>query len=909
MNKKLNDDMSCTVKNMYFKKIISTLLIILMITSILSDSMNIIYAADNGEFVIKSISHPKSVRTSVDRNNLTIILPFDDDSDSIDLSNINLTSATNFRLAKKEFPSGPTAEINGSSAIMDVYYTYTTGDDKTTQFSTRYYISVNSGEAPIFSGTISMNTVLQKNIVFNYSDFINFYDSNDGEDMGLISIGATNNSVGTLKYKGSAYKPDTRITVTDIASGNLIFEPLTTGTASYKITAYADDENETNCGNAVLNIKVEYPVASDITFNGEENDILLLNSSKFIDICTQTIGGAFDYIKIPTLPSTSYGKLYIDYATNNGSLVTTGTNYNKTNIDKMSFVTYPKYFGDFFIPYYGYNTDGKIFTGKIKIVVIENRTDASTIKYTTYENTPVDFESNDFADECEDTTGETLDYIKFSLPSSSKGMLYENYNSDSSYGSKVSSSTKYYKNEIDDIVFVPYSDFHGTAKISYVGYNDDGEDYTGEIEITVSEVDIDADPIIYKTGSYTPFTFDADDFQDASDDVTNEDLNYVRFTTPSSAYGVMYTNYTSSTRFDSKVSYGTKYYEDDLDSITFVPKSPYNGIVLISYTGYNTDGDSFTGVIKIVVEKESPVADVINISTKEDTAIRLDEDDFNDASEDTTGEELDYVKFILPPSRDGKLYYKYTTAGNYDSLVSSGTKYHYDDSPSLSKVTFVPYKDYYGTVTIKYTGYNLDGEAFTGSIKIEVASMPETEGSMYFNDVTKDYSWAASQIDYLYSEDIVNGTGNGNYSPAKNMTRGDFILMLYNALNLNATTRGNFSDVPKDTYYYKAIATAKGLGIAKGYDNLFMPTASITREDAFVLVNRALKVDGKKLSTGDIDDLSDFKDRKSVSDYAVTSVATLVKAGIIHGSNSNLNPKAFISRAEMAVILYRVLEL
>jgi hypothetical protein len=187
--------------------------------------------------------------------------------------------------------------------------------------------------------------------------------------------------------------------------------------------------------------------------------------------------------------------------------------------------------------------------------------------------------------------------------------------------------------------------------------------------------------------------------------------------------------------------------------------------------------------------------------------------------------------------------------------------------------------------------------------------MPETEGSIYFNDVTKDYSWAASQIDYLYEEDIVNGTGNSNYSPAQNMSRGDFILMLYRALDLSATTSGNFSDVPKDSYYYKAIATAKALGIAKGFDNQFMPSASITREDAFVLVARALKVDGKKLSAGDYDDLSAFKDRKSVSDYAVTSVATLVKSGIVQGSNSNLNPKAFISRAEMAVILYRVLEL
>lgn len=1020
---KSKNDMPCTG----FKKFMAILLTVLMISSALLGT-NMAYAADNGELVIKSISNAEAKETSIDGSNVTILLPFGYESDTLELSSIDCSFNSNFLENEISFPNGSEAEVDGSSVIMDVFYTYASGEDTTTVFSTRYYINVVGGEAPSFSGTISMTTTLKKNIVLNYSDFIKYYDSNDGEDMGFISIGtASNATVGTLKFNGSDYIPNTLVSAADMASGRLIFQPSSTGTTSYTVKAYANDENKTNCGNATLNIKVEYPAASDITFNGTEDKLIVLSSSQFADACretvggtfdkikldalpstsngklylgyvsstsyealvsagtdynsasidkmslmpykdyagnftisykgfntngdmftgkikfvvadvkdvadnikyttkenssikfnlnnfisacTQTVGGTLDYIKIPTLPSSSYGKLYIDYVSSSsyGSVVSAGTVYNKANIDKMSFVPYTDYFGTVTIPYNGYNTTGDMFTGKIEITVTKNPVDADTIKYSIYENTPVDFEANDFEDECEDTTGETLDYVKFTLPSSSKGKLYVNYVSDSSYDSKVSSTTKYYADDLDDITFVPYDDYYGKVVISYVGYNDDGDDYTGEVEITVLKVDTDADPIIYETGSYTPLTFDADDFQDACDDVTNEDLNYVKFTIPSSTYGVMYTDYTSSTRYGSKVSSSTKYYDDDLDSITFVPKSTYTGTVLISYTGYNDDGESFTGVVKITVEKESPVADVINMSTKEDTPISIDDEDFNDASEEITGEELDYVKFTLPSSSTGKLYYNYTSANNYDSLVSTSTKYYYDDSPSLSKVDFVPYKDYYGTVTIKYTGYNIDGDAFTGSIKIEVASMPETEGSKYFKDVTKDYSWAASQIDYLYEEDIVNGTGNNNFSPAKNMTRGDFMLMLYRALDLSATTSGNFSDVPKDSYYYKAIATAKALGIAKGTNNLFMPTASITREDAFVLVDRALKIEGRKLSAGDYDDLSAFKDRKSVSDYAVTSVATLVKAGIIKGSNSYLNPKSYISRAEMAVILYRVLE-
>lgn len=1014
-------------KPCYIKSFTAVLLAALMIFSSIFSPVTA-YAADNGELVIKSVSHDKSRESSIEGNNITISLPYGYGSGTLELNSINCTFNSSFKLNEISFPDGSHAEVDKSSVIMDAFYTYASGEDTNTVFNTRYYINVISGKAPTFSGSISMATMLQKNIALNYSDFIGYYKSNDGEEMGYISLESTNSAAGELKFDENEYVQNTLVSVADIASGKLVFVPSSIGTASFTVTAYADDDAKTNCGNVTLNIKVEYPVASDITFNGTEDRLMILNSSQFVDACkatvggtfdkikldalpaatngrlylnyvsstsyeslvaastdynkasidkmslvpytdyagtftisykgyntngdmflgkikfvladvkdvadnikystkentayrfslsnftnacTQTVGGTLDNIKFPSLPSSSYGKLYIDYVSSSsyGSLVAANTAYNMTNIDKISFVPYTDYYGTFNIPYTGYNAAGDMFSGKIEITVINNPVDADTIKYSTYENTPVDFEANDFSDECEDTTGETLDYVKFTLPSSTKGILYINYVSSSSPGTKVSSSTKYYENNLDNITFIPYKDYYGTVTIPYVGYNDDGEDYTGEVEVTVAEVDIDADPINYETGSYTPLTFDSDDFQDACDDVTNEDLNYVKFTVPSTTYGTMYYEYTSSTRYGSKVSSSTKYYDDDLDSITFVPKSTYTGTVLINYTGYNVDGESFTGVVKITVEKESPVADVINISTKEDTPIRFDDEDFNDASEDTTGEELDYVKFTLPSSTSGKLYYNYTSANNYTSLVSTSTKYYYDSTPSLSKVIFVPYKDYYGTVTIKYTAYNVDGEAFTGSIKIEVVSMPETEGSMYFKDVTKDYSWAASQIDYLYEEDIVNGTGNSNYNPAQNMTRGDFMLMLYRALDLSANTSGNFSDVPKDSYYYKAIATAKALGIAKGSNNLFMPASSITREDAFVLVDRALKIEGKKLSAGDYDDLSSFKDRKTISDYAVTSVATLVKAGIIKGSNSYINPKSFISRAEMAVILYRILEL
>lgn len=895
-----------TVKKL--KKIISLLLALLFATSSFLTPFNTAYADDNGEFVIKSITHSKAKSTVIDGSKITMTLPYDYESKTLELNEMKAVYDSKFKSVELLFSdSGSVATVDGPSVIIDVAYAYVKGEEAQ-RYSTQYYIYVKRGSAPTFTGTLSKTISIPKKIVFDDSEFTNLYKSNDGKDIGWISIGkASKDSLGTLKFDGNNYTTNNKIKISDIDSGKLTFEPVAIGTMEYTVTAY--DKDEKGYGNVKLSIKIENPSTDLVKYSLTEDEIFKFNLSDFSNACAKALGGTLDYIVFSSLPSTSTGKIYIDYTSSDiyGTIIVAGKGYNKTNISKMSFVPYAAYVGTLTIPYEGYNEAGNLFTGKIELTYTQKPIDASLIKYSTYENISLNFAADNFNTESKKTTGRNLDYVKFSLPATSRGRLYINYGTSSE--AKVSETTKYYRSDLDEITFVPYTDYRGTVTIAYRGYNDKGASYTGEVEISVIRLATDADDIYYETGSYTPVNFDSEDFVDECYYTTRNNLDYIKFTIPSSTYGVLYKNYTSSAKYGSKVSNSTKYYESDLDDITFVPNPDYKGTFKILYTGYSSKNKSYTGAVEITVDKEYPIASAIKLSTKEDTSITFDDEDFNRASKNTTGEKLDYVKFSLPASKNGKLYYKYTSANKFDSALSTSTKYYYNSTPYLSDVTFVPYKDYYGTVEISYTGYNIKGDSFTGTVKIEVISMPETEGSLYFKDVSKDYAWAAAQIDYLFEKSIVSGTGNNYYSPSQNMIRGDFMLMLYRALGLSANTTSGFSDVPKDSYYYKAIGTAKALGIAKGYDNLFMPQSGITREDAMVLVDRALKTQGKKLSAGKDSDLKVFKDRNSVSDYAVISVATLVKAGIIQGSNSNLNPKSFISRSEMAVILYRVLEL
>ncbi len=170
-----------------------------------------------------------------------------------------------------------------------------------------------------------------------------------------------------------------------------------------------------------------------------------------------------------------------------------------------------------------------------------------------------------------------------------------------------------------------------------------------------------------------------------------------------------------------------------------------------------------------------------------------------------------------------------------------------------------------------------------------------------------DLSWASKAIDYLFEQGIISGVKPGYYNPNASISRGDFTLMLCRAFDLSADSKGNFSDVDADSYYSDAISTAKALGIAKGSNGKFNPHSALSRQDAMVLIARALDAAGKSLPKGDSSDLDQFSDSKQISAYAADAVAALVKAEIIQGYGDNLRPHGNVSRAEMAVILYRIL--
>ncbi|ACM59733.1 S-layer family protein [Caldicellulosiruptor bescii] len=175
-----------------------------------------------------------------------------------------------------------------------------------------------------------------------------------------------------------------------------------------------------------------------------------------------------------------------------------------------------------------------------------------------------------------------------------------------------------------------------------------------------------------------------------------------------------------------------------------------------------------------------------------------------------------------------------------------------------------------------------------------------------FDDL-KNYSWAEKAVSSLAARNIISGVDKSSFRPQEYIKRGEFVKWLVNALGLDAQYSSNFEDVKKDSSYWREVAIAKALGIAKGYANKFKPEDYITRQDMMVLVKRALEVANKPIVKTKSSLATKFSDSSDISLYAQDSISILVANDLIKGNSKNqILPRKFATRAEAAQLLFRI---
>ena len=191
----------------------------------------------------------------------------------------------------------------------------------------------------------------------------------------------------------------------------------------------------------------------------------------------------------------------------------------------------------------------------------------------------------------------------------------------------------------------------------------------------------------------------------------------------------------------------------------------------------------------------------------------------------------------------------------------------------------------------------------TVSIPVPIQNNSSDIAKQSFTDLD-GASWVKNIVEKLAADKIINGRADGIFAPNEGVTREEFVKMLMAAMRLTGIEAENkYSDISESDWFCAPVAAATRAKIVSGISNgVFGVGRNITRQDAAVILKRALDFRGVVLVPNSTEQ---FADVKSVSDYASESVEKLSSAGIINGYGDNtFRPHGSITRAEAAKLIY-----
>lgn len=225
---------------------------------------------------------------------------------------------------------------------------------------------------------------------------------------------------------------------------------------------------------------------------------------------------------------------------------------------------------------------------------------------------------------------------------------------------------------------------------------------------------------------------------------------------------------------------------------------------------------------------------------------------------------------------------------------------------------------------------NMGGEV---DVKKNTVKVPFTKFGYYvvgkmaysFNDMTT-HPYARNFLEAIYAKGIMNAAGFDDFGSNMFISRGEFAKMMVKALDIPLNyelSKPHFDDVPAiinpDALWdYRYVETAAREGIIRGtLPRTFQPSSNLTREEASVIIARALDM---KLET-DSDKINKdlektFKDATSVNFYAKSSVLAIAKKKYILGApvdpadpkaGSVFEPRSNLLRSDAAIIVARIL--
>jgi hypothetical protein len=157
--------------------------------------------------------------------------------------------------------------------------------------------------------------------------------------------------------------------------------------------------------------------------------------------------------------------------------------------------------------------------------------------------------------------------------------------------------------------------------------------------------------------------------------------------------------------------------------------------------------------------------------------------------------------------------------------------------------------------------------------------------------------WASDSINKLISLGGISGYPDGTFRPNSSMSRAEFTSIVVKVFKIELKEGKVFDDTASH-WARQSISSAAAAGLISDSDaSRFRPDEPITREQMADMVARAAKLPASTTTLS-------FTDSGDISPWAISSVASVVNAGIMSGyPDLAFRPKSGATRAEASVVI------
>ncbi len=175
--------------------------------------------------------------------------------------------------------------------------------------------------------------------------------------------------------------------------------------------------------------------------------------------------------------------------------------------------------------------------------------------------------------------------------------------------------------------------------------------------------------------------------------------------------------------------------------------------------------------------------------------------------------------------------------------------------------------------------------------------------------------WAKDSIDYTVGRGLLAGTSGNTFTPDLPVTLGMLAAVLGRLaqVDISLYTGDSFPDLEEGNAFRLYIEWASAKGIVQSSSpginaSLLSPDRSVSREETALILQNFAQAAGYKLPV--LYQTAAYADESSIGSIYQEAVKTMQQAGLMMGQQANsFNPKAQVTRAEVAAILHRYIKL